>query len=117
MLGMQPKRAAAVIRKTAKKFLRARADKDIRLVLVLEGKQDPVLVFFEEVRPSFQYVRTRLVCTLTGVIAQKGISDPRFTVATTPITKLDSVSLSSACVALTFRQTEIAKCSFLRALF
>jgi hypothetical protein len=50
MLGMQPKRAAAVIRKTAKKFLRVRPDKDIRLVLVLEGKQDPVLVFFEEVR-------------------------------------------------------------------
>lgn len=49
---MPSKHAAVVITKAIKGFLRARMGQDLRLVLVLDGDNDPVGPLLEEVASS-----------------------------------------------------------------
>lgn len=46
---MQPKLAVSVIREVVDEFLNAQKDAEIRLVLTLEGKDDPVYPFLQVV--------------------------------------------------------------------
>lgn len=46
---MEPELALRVMKKQVQKFLSARPGHDVRLVLVLEGDNDPVLPFLHEV--------------------------------------------------------------------
>ncbi len=61
LLGMQPKLAVSIIREVVDKFLSSQKDAEIRLVLTLEGKDDPVYPFLQVV---YLFLATFFPCLL-----------------------------------------------------